>query len=296
MTVILHSYLRLTDMLSYQHAFHAGNHADVLKHLVLSASLGHALQKPAPLFYLDTHAGAGLYRLDSREAEKTGEAQAGILKLDFPSLLTRLPTEGAAILGTYYSALQPFLGRHAYPGSPLLAAALLRPQDHLHLFELHPAEYALLLHATHGDRRIQCEQADAFKRSLALLPPVQKRAVILIDPPYEIKDDYLQAAELAVRIHKRMPGAQILLWYPVVKRGDVGRIIGQLQKGAVRDLWQFELGLVPDNDDYGMTASGMLVINPPWTLAAAMDQCLPLLQEVFAPATGHWKADNLLAE
>jgi 23S rRNA (adenine2030-N6)-methyltransferase len=283
-------------MLSYQHAYHAGNHADVLKHLVLSACLQYALKKGAPLFYLDTHAGAGLYRLDSHEAAKTGEAREGILKLDFQSLLDRASLESAEALGAYYAAIQPFLGRHEYPGSPLLAAGLLRPVDHLHLFELHPAEFALLRQATSQDRRITCELADGFRKSLGLLPPVQKRAVVLIDPPYEIKDDYIRAGELAVAIHKRMPGAQILLWYPVVIRGDVGRIIAQLEKAGVRDTWQFELGLAPDNEDYGMTASGMLVINPPWTLGKVMQECLPRLQAVFAPEKGHWKAVNLIPE
>jgi 23S rRNA (adenine2030-N6)-methyltransferase len=283
-------------MLSYQHAYHAGNHADVLKHLVLCACLKHALKKSAPLFYLDTHAGAGLYRLDSQEAAKTGEARDGILKLDLQSLLGSTSGESAELLGAYHAAILSFLARHEYPGSPLLAAKLLRPTDHLHLFELHPAEFELLHQATGHDRRITCEQADGFRNSLALLPPVQKRAVVLIDPPYEIKDDFLKAADLAVNIHKRMPGAQVLLWYPVVKRGDVGRMIAQLEKGATRDVWQFELGLAPDNEDYGMTASGMLIINPPWTLGKTMQECLPRLQSFLARETGHWFVKNLVPE
>jgi 23S rRNA (adenine2030-N6)-methyltransferase len=283
-------------MLSYQHAYHAGNHADVLKHLILCACLGHAMKKAAPLFYLDTHAGAGLYRLDSAEAAKTGEAREGILKLDFQSLQNSVAVESAEALGTYYAALQAFLPQRQYPGSPLLAAKLLRPTDHLHLFELHPAEFELLLQTSSRDRRITCEQADGFRKSLGLLPPVQKRAVVLIDPPYEIKDDYLKAADLAVNIHKRMPGAQVLLWYPVVRRGDVGRMLALLERGAARDVWQFELGLAADNEEYGMTASGMLVVNPPWTLGKVMQECLPLLQSAFAPDTGHWFVKNLMPE
>jgi len=263
---------------------------------VLSACLKHAIRKAAPLFYLDTHAGAGLYRLDSPAATKTGEAGEGVLKLDFQALLGRVSSTCAAILSGYYAPLQTFLNRNEYPGSPLLAAALLRSQDHLHLFELHPTEFELLCHATAGDRRVTCVQANGFSSSLALLPPVQKRAVVLIDPPYEVKDDYQKAAALAADIHKRMPGALVLLWYPVVKRGDVGRITAHLARSGVRDLWQFELGLRPDDDEYGMTASGMLVINPPWTLGAAMEECLPLFQSALAPEAGHWLSHNLLPE
>ena len=283
-------------MLSYRHAFHAGNHADVLKHMVLCAGLQHATRKETPLFYLDTHAGAGQYRLNSVEAERTGEALEGILKLDLQSMLNAVSAQSKQMLESYISTVQPWLLRKQYPGSPLLAASMLRRNDHLHLFELHEAEFSMLQRHMQDDDRVQMTLADGFKNSLALLPPVQKRAVVLIDPPYEIKDDYIRAAELAAKIHGRMPGAQILIWYPVVRRGDVGRLLDKLRHGSIRDLWQFEFGLKPDDEDYGMTASGMLVINPPWTLPDIMRECLPLLQQALTPLQGRWKVENLLAE
>lgn len=283
-------------MLSYRHAFHAGNFADVLKHLVLVNTLQYATRKDAPLFYADTHAGAGLYRLDGDAARKTGEAAEGIGKLDFPSLLAQAGAEGRAALQEYHRAIAPFLALAKYPGSPLLAAALLRRQDHLRLFELHSTDFRVLVEHTERDRRIHCEQEDGFRCLPALLPPAQKRAVVLIDPSYEVKDDYARSVRALVTIYERMPSAQVLLWYPVVQRAQVEWMVATLLKSPPRDLWQVELGIAPDTDAHGMTASGLLLLNPPWTLAAQLREALPLLQQQLAPGSGHWFVKNLVAE
>jgi 23S rRNA (adenine2030-N6)-methyltransferase len=283
-------------MLSYRHAFHAGNFADVLKHLVLVNTLLYATRKEAPLFYLDTHAGAGLYRLDSELAQKTGEAQAGVRKLDFPALWARAGTAGKAALQAYHAAIAPFLERNQYPGSPLLAAALLRRQDHLRLFELHSTDFRLLNANTEQDRRIHCAQEDGFRHLPSLLPPAQKRAVVLVDPSYEMKNDYGRSVEALLDIYRRMPGAQVLLWYPVVLRSNVDAMIRTLLNSPLRDLWQVELGIEPDSAERGMTASGLLLLNPPWTLATQLREALPLLQEQLAPAQGHWFVKNLVGE
>ena len=283
-------------MLSYRHAFHAGNFADILKHLVLANTLLYATRKDAPVFYLDTHAGAGLYRLTSEAAQKTGEAAAGIRKLDFAALLAQAGAEGKVALQAYQSVLAPFINHGQYPGSPLIAAALLRRQDHLRLFELHSTDYRLLLSNTEQDKRIHCAQEDGFQQIATLLPPVQKRAVILIDPSYELKGDYSRCAKAVAEIHQRMPTAQVLLWYPVVLRGNIDWMLAELLKHPVRDLWQVELGVNPDTDGHGMTASGLLLVNPPWTLAAQLRDALPLLQKQLAPGTGHWFVNNLVAE
>jgi 23S rRNA (adenine2030-N6)-methyltransferase len=283
-------------MLSYRHAFHAGNYADVLKHLVLVNTLLYATRKDAPLFYLDTHAGAGLYRLDSEAAQKTGEAAAGVRKLDFAALLARVGAEGNVALQAFHAAVMPFLERGQYPGSPLLAAALLRRQDHLRLFELHSTDYRLLQANTEQDKRIHSAQEDGFAKLPTLLPPAQKRAVVLIDPSYEVKDDYTRCVRALADIHARMPAAQVLLWYPVVQRDNVAAMIHALRKRPLRDLWQVELGIAPDSSERGMTASGLLLLNPPWTLAAQLREALPLLQEQMAPETGHWLVENLVGE
>jgi 23S rRNA (adenine2030-N6)-methyltransferase len=283
-------------MLSYRHVFHAGNFADILKHLVLANTLHYAIRKDAPLLYLDTHAGAGMYRLNSASAQQTGEASAGILKLDFADLHKQLKKESSAALAVYELAIQPSLQRNEYPGSPLLAATILRRQDHLHLCELHSRDFEYLQNNFSKDARVHCAQTDGYQAISALIPPTQKRAVILIDPSYEIKSDYQQAVKTIAEIYKRMPTAQILFWYPVVQRSTTEKMIAALIRTGVKDLWRFELGVAPDNDNFGMTAAGMLVINPPWTLPAQIKSCLPLLQMKLAPATGNWHADNLVTE
>ena len=283
-------------MLSYRHAFHAGNFADVLKHLVLANTLQYATRKAAPVFYLDTHAGAGLYRLNAEAAQKTGEAAAGIRKLDFGTLLAAAPEAARLALQTYQDAINPFLQCGQYPGSPILAAAMLRRHDHLQLYELHSTDYRLLLANTKTDKRIKCEQEDGFQSISVVLPPVQKRAVILIDPSYELKEDYSRAIKVFAAIYQRMPTAQALLWYPVVQRANINGLIEKLLRTEIRDLWQVELGIQADTDGYAMTASGLLLLNPPWTLPTQLRESLPLLQQQLAPATGHWLVENLVPE
>ncbi|MES2625109.1 MAG: 23S rRNA (adenine(2030)-N(6))-methyltransferase RlmJ [Pseudomonadota bacterium] len=283
-------------MLSYRHAFHAGNFADVLKHLVLANTLEYAMRKAAPLFYLDTHAGAGVYRLGSDAAHKTGEASAGIKKLDFPALLKNAGAEGKAALQTYFDVVNPFLQQGQYPGSPMVAANMLRRTDHLHLSELHSTDYRLLLDLCEHDKRIHYEQEDGYSRIAALIPPVQKRAVILIDPSYELKEDYSRSIKAVANIYQRMPTAQVLLWYPVVLRTNIDWMISSLMKHKIRDLWQVELGVQEDNDSHGMTSSGLFLINPPWTLAGQLKECLPALQAQLAPGTGQWLVKNLAPE
>ncbi len=283
-------------MLSYRHAFHAGNVADILKHLVLVNTLHYATRKDAPLFYLDTHAGAGCYALNGDMARKTGEAAAGILALDFAALAKDLAPDSADALNRYQQAVTPFLAGQLYPGSPLLAASVLRQQDHLHLCELHPADFAILQSNTGPDHRITCEQTNGYQRAPALLPPVQKRAVVLIDPSYERDEDYRLVVKLAADIHRRMASAQVLLWYPVVRRHDVERMITSLVNKQPRDLWRFELGIRTDGDGQGMTGSGMLVINPPWTLPGQLEHCLPRLQRQLQETDGYWRVERLTGE
>ncbi len=283
-------------MLSYRHAFHAGNFADVLKHLVLANTLHYATRKETPVFYLDTHAGAGVYRLGSDAAHKTGEAAAGIRKLDFSLLLKQAGPEGKAALQTYFDVINPFLQRGQYPGSPLLAANMLRRNDHLHLCELHSTDYRILLDLCENDKRIRYEQEDGYSRIASLLPPVQKRAVILIDPSYELKEDYARSVKAVAAIYQRMPTAQVLFWYPVVSRTHIDWMAGQLMKTAIRDLWQVELGVREDTDTHGMTSSGLFLVNPPWTLATQLQQCLPPLQAQLAPVAGQWSVKNLVPE
>ena len=275
-------------MLSYRHAFHAGNHGDVIKHLVLVNTLEYLLRKAAPVIYIDTHAGAGCYGLDKAEARKTGEAMQGIGALNLKAL-----PESAE---TYRTLMQPYLKRRQYPGSPSLAADLLRSEDRLCFFELHPADHKTLDHLFQKDRRVRVEQNNGFDSLKALLPVKNKRAVVLTDPSYELKSDYNQVAESILQGYKRMAHGVFLVWYPVVQRKLVNRMITGLKKGGVRDLWQYELGVAADSEDYGMTASGILAINPPWVLAEQMRSLLPAIQQQLAPDTGFSRVEQLVAE
>jgi 23S rRNA (adenine2030-N6)-methyltransferase len=273
-------------MLSYRHAFHAGNFADVLKHLVLVKSIEYLVQKPGPLLYIDTHAGAGSYPLNSTMSRKTNEYAGGAGALQ----TTRLP----ASFTPYGDLIERYGRQGIYPGSPLIAADLLREQDRLRLFELHPTDYPKLASLFATGRRIRSEQSDGHHALKSLLPAPQKRALVLMDPAYEVKQEYQTVVDSLLAGYKRMASATYLLWYPVVQRSQIERIIKQLHSSRMKDIWQFELGMQADSREHGMTACGMLAINPPWTLPQQMSELLPVLQQQLAPATGFYRIENIV--
>lgn len=275
-------------MLSYRHAFHAGNFADVFKHLVLVKSLEYLLQKPGPLLYIDTHAGAGSYPLNSPMSLKTREHAAGAGALQ-PE---RLPADFAR----YGELIQQHAKRGIYPGSPLIAAGLLREQDQLRLFELHPSDFPKLASLFARDRRVRCEQSDGHHALKALLPAAKKRALVLMDPAYEVKREYQTVVTSLLAGYQRMATATYLLWYPVVQRDWIERLIKQLRTTNLKDVWQFELGMEPDNRGHGMTASGILAINPPWVLPAQLRELLPALQQQLAPQRGFFRVQQIVPD
>ncbi|MFW2371586.1 MAG: 23S rRNA (adenine(2030)-N(6))-methyltransferase RlmJ [Gammaproteobacteria bacterium] len=275
-------------MLSYRHAFHAGNFADVLKHLVLCKTLEYLIQKPAPILYIDTHSGAGRYTLDSKLAKKTGEHKSGIKALDF----SRLPVS----VDGYRKIIQPLLVQQHYPGSPLLAAQILRDQDKLRLFEMHSSDFPPLQQLFKKDRRVIAEMSDGYQALKALLPTPQKRALVLIDPSYEVKSDYQLVVDAIKQAYKRMSTAQFLLWYPVVDRNRVEKMIKNICNSGVRDVWRFELTREADTQQHGMTGSGILAINPPWVLADQMREILPLLVKQLATESGGYTVEQLVEE
>ncbi|MFC6673034.1 23S rRNA (adenine(2030)-N(6))-methyltransferase RlmJ [Marinobacterium aestuariivivens] len=278
-------------MLSYRHAYHAGNYADVLKHLVLASTLEYMTRKDKPLLYLDTHAGAGRYRLSESMAQKKAEYRDGVGRLwgrDLPDVLTPL----MAVL----ERLNPTGKLEYYPGSPLIAAELLRPQDRLRLFELHPSDLRLLTGNFAADRRVRIEDSDGFASLKALLPPPSRRALVLIDPPYEQKDDYRRVVRAVLEGYQRFPTGTCLVWYPVVDRSRIDEMARGLKAGGIRNLWQVELGLAPDSEGFGMTSSGLFMINPPWILEAELKEALPELAKRLAPEQGRWMLQQLVGE
>lgn len=271
-------------MLSYRHSFHAGNHADVLKHTVQSLIIESLKEKEKPFLYLDTHAGAGRYKLSGEHAERTGEYLEGIARLwqydDVPEVLT-----------PYLNAVKAFNhsgSLHYYPGSPLIARHLLRDDDTLQLSELHSSDYPLLRNEFQKDERATVHRGDGYQQLKAKLPPPSRRGFSLIDPPYELKSDYQAVVQGIAEGHKRFATGVYALWYPVVLRQHVKRMFKDLEATGIRNILQIELAVRPDSDQRGMTGSGMLVINPPWKLEKQMTELLPWLHKVLVPAgTGH---------
>lgn len=279
-------------MLSYRHSFHAGNHADVVKHIVLTLILIALKQKEKGFFYLDTHSGVGRYSLLSAEAEKTGEYIEGIARLWDR---TDLPEEVAL----YINALKKInKGKlRFYAGSPLLAVQQLRPQDRALLTELHPNDFPLLRQEFAKVPNVVTKRENGFQQLKAALPPKEKRGLVLIDPPYELKDDYELVVQAIVEGYKRFATGVYAIWYPVVLRQHTKRIVKGLEATGIRKILQIELAVRPDSDQRGMTASGMIVINPPWQLEGQMKKILPYLLEVLVPeGTGSWKVDWITPE
>ncbi|WP_428355510.1 23S rRNA (adenine(2030)-N(6))-methyltransferase RlmJ [Methyloprofundus sp.] len=262
-------------MLSYRHSYHAGNFADVLKHSVLIHILEHLKKKQKPFCYVDTHAGAGSYSLTSEQAEKTQEYQQGIAKLWQESNLPPALTAYVNVVKAFN--VQNELTR--YPGSPMIARHLMRQQDRLFLYELHNSEIEILRIAVNKDKRVQIAHEDGFTRSLSIMPPQQRRGLVLIDPSYEIKTDYKQVVETLDNLYKRFATGTYTLWYPVVERQRIDELEQSIAASSLQNVQLFELAQLPDKQALGMTASGMIVVNPPWTLKGEMQLSLSCLAE-----------------
>ncbi|AZP44468.1 MULTISPECIES: 23S rRNA (adenine(2030)-N(6))-methyltransferase RlmJ [Rahnella] len=280
-------------MLSYRHSFHAGNHADVLKHTVQSLIIESLKEKEKPFLYLDTHAGAGRYQLSGEHAERTGEYLEGIARI---WQRDDIPEELAA----YMSVVNHFNRNESlryYPGSPLIARQLLREDDKLHLTELHPSDFPLLRSEFQKDDRTRVARADGYQQLKAQLPPPSRRGLILMDPPYEMKTDYQDVVKGIQEGYKRFATGTYALWYPVVMRQQIKKMLRDLEATGIRRILQIELGVRPDSDQRGMTASGMIVINPPWKLEQQMNNVLPWLLKVLVPSgTGHTTVNWVVPE
>ncbi len=268
-------------MLSYRHAFHAGNHADVLKHLVLVRLLRYLNQKAKPYWYIDTHAGAGVYGLDAGYATKNAEHEQGIARLWNQ---TDLP-EPLADYVDLIRGLNPSGELKLYPGSPYLARQLLRPEDRMRLFELHPTDIELLGRTFMDKRRVQVTLGNGFAGLKSLLPPPQRRALTLIDPSYEDRGDYTQVVEAVKDSLKRFATGIYAIWYPLLGRADAQRLPERL-RGLAPSWLDVRLEVYkPVTGEYGMYGSGLVVINPPWTLEAELRACLPVLKDRLAQGT-----------
>jgi 23S rRNA (adenine2030-N6)-methyltransferase len=245
-------------MLSYQHAYHAGNLADLHKHALLAAALDYLTQKDKPLTYLETHSGRGLYHLDSDEAAKTGEAAAGIRRAMAEGWLPA----GHPLLDALQAARREY-GPETYPGSPLIAAHFLRPGDSVHLAELHPAEHEALSRVA-GSATLH--RRDGFEMAKAICPPTPRRGMLLIDPSYEIKADYAAIPRQINQIARKWNVGVIALWYPILTDARHQPMLTALM-AAHPDALRSEVTFAPVRAGHNMIGSGMWVVNPPYGLS-----------------------------
>lgn len=301
-------------MLSYRHGFHAGNHADVLKHSILSQIVRFLLQKNKPFSYIESHAGAGIYRLDSEWARMTGEATSGI---DVVLAAENAPEP----LSNYIALCRQMQGEGCfYPGSPEVVRTLCRPTDQLTLMELHPAEFENLKDNLAGYPGVHLHNRDGYAGLRALCPPEPRRGFCMVDPSYETADDWTKAAEALLDLNHRWPAGMLVLWYPILGRklGELRALKDRFYASGIPGILTAELlvneVIAPaatetieetDADDegdspvsdvptpgFGLAGSGILIVRPPWKLAEELEVTLPWLASILGKnGKGSWNLE-----
>lgn len=282
--------------MNYRHAYHAGNFADVLKHAILTRILLYLMRKDAPLAYLDTHAGIGRYDLRSDEALRTGEWRDGIGRI----LKAERPPQIEALLEPWLRLVDGEAQADelaSYPGSPALAAGLLRARDRLLLCELHEADFRSLRNAFGRDKRIKPVHIDGYTALKAWLPPKEKRGLVLIDPPFEDRDEFRQLAGAATTAWRKWPGGCYALWYPVKDPAHCDLLFESLNAGGVRHVLRAELAVAAPQTSPKLAASGLAIINPPFVLADELNILGPWLRDQLAQDAGaHWRLETAIGE
>lgn len=278
--------------MNYRHIYHAGNFADVLKHAVLARLIVYLQQKDKAFRIIDTHAGIGLYDLSSVEAQKTGEWQDGIGRL----MTAELTPEVADLLAPYLDAvraLNPESGVSLYPGSPKLSRMLMREQDRLSAMELHPDDCETLRALFAGDFQVRVTELDGWLALGAHLPPKEKRGLVLVDPPFEREGEYDRLVDGLVKAYRRFPGGVYCLWYPIKKGAPISAFHAAIKETGIPKTLCAELTVRSDRETNGLTGSGLIVVNPPYTLQDELKRMLPTLkgllaQDRYASARSFW--------
>ncbi|HEV2898708.1 MAG TPA: 23S rRNA (adenine(2030)-N(6))-methyltransferase RlmJ [Pseudaminobacter sp.] len=282
--------------MNYRHAFHAGNFADVVKHAVLARLVEYLRQKDKAFRVIDTHAGVGLYDLSAEEAQKTGEWRSGIARL----IEAKLEPEAAALLAPYVDAVKaanPDGGLSRYPGSPLIVRGLLRKQDRLSAIELHPQDSAVLKTLFADDYQVRIIELDGWLALGAHLPPKEKRGLVLVDPPFEREGEFDRLADGLRKAHRRWPGGIYALWYPVKDRRAVRSFHEALAGSGIPKIMDIRFDVRPASDEPRLDGTGMIVVNPPFTLEKELGIVLPALHGVLAESRGAgWQIEWLTKE
>lgn len=282
--------------MNYHHAFHAGSFADVLKHAVLCRILMHLREKPAPFRVIDTHAGAGIYNLAGEEAERGGEWHDGIARL----MAAPLAADLAALLAPYLDVIGALNERgtlRLYPGSPALVRAWLRTADRLIACELEPNAATSLAFNLRGDPRIKTLEIDGWAALAAHLPPVERRGLVLIDPPFERDDDFRRLGQSLATGQRKWATGIYVLWYPVKNRAGPDALAKSIRRLGIGKVLRAELLVAPLSDITRLNGCGMILVNPPWRLEAELSALLPALSAILSRAgKGSFRLDWLASE
>ena len=282
--------------MNYRHAYHAGNIGDVLKHVVLARLIAYFQRKDKAFRILDTHAGIGLYDLNSQEMQKTGEWQLGIGKV----LEAEIPPQVADLLAPWLAAVRALNEGDAltvYPGSPMVARQLMRKQDRLTLTELHPADFKTLAERFAGDHQVKTIHLDGWLAMGSFLPPKEKRGLVLIDPAFEVTDEFFRMTDAVVKAYKKWPGGTYALWYPMKDARAIRRMHEDFAEAGLRDVLCLDLNVGKSGPDTRMLGSGMTLINAPFTLADEMRLVLPWLCAILHQGPGaSWNVTQLIGE
>lgn len=286
--------------MNYQHAFHAGNFADVHKHAVLARVLVYLQRKPGAFRVIDSHAGAGRYDLFAAEPSRSGEWRGGI---------ARVWESAAQVEASVGELLAPYIEVVAacnanrdlriYPGSPLLVQKLLRPQDRLIACEIEPRAAASLATLLRGDRRAKAVTVDGWTAIAAYVPPKERRGLVLIDPPFEDAADFMHLSAALAAAHRKWPSGIYMLWYPIKTREGPDVLARRLQRSGIAKILRCEMMLGPPRADGGLAGSGLIVINPPYSLEQELQMLLPALVRMLAPQAApasrrlDWLAPNV---
>ncbi|MGI9400249.1 MAG: 23S rRNA (adenine(2030)-N(6))-methyltransferase RlmJ [Rhizobiaceae bacterium] len=281
--------------MNYRHAYHAGNFADVFKHIILTRVIEYLKRKDGAFRVYDTHAGTGIYDLASPETARTGEWISGIGRL----IEVQPGNELADLIGPYLEIVANYRDGDlltAYPGSPMIARKLLRKQDRLSLYELHPEDSKKLAAEFAGDYQVRVNQLDGWLVPGAHLPPKEKRGMVLIDPPFEEKGDFGRLATAFEKSHRRWPGGTILAWYPLKHQKAVSGFVDGLKKSNIEKLLRIEFWLEPERTEVKFRGCGLIIKNPPYTLAGELKVILPFLCENLGTGEAGFRVEQLTDE
>lgn len=282
--------------MNYRHAFHAGNFADVVKHTILTRIIDYLMRKDTAFRVIDTHAGVGIYDLFGDKAERTGEWRDGIGRV----MAAELPAPVAELLAPYLAAIRaqnPDGTLRYYPGSPFITRHMLREQDRLMAFELHPMDANRLKENFAGDFQTRITQLDAWDIFGTHLPPKEKRGLVLVDPPFEEKGEFTRMVQGLEKAHKRWPGGTYAFWYPIKEPEEVEAYVKALKRTGIPKILRLELTIRAPSAPPRLHGTGMVVVNPPFVLEEEMRKVLPVLAELLSDeGRGRWSVDWVAGE